>query len=124
MSQLLGKKIALMISDPWDFGTKCGVGPFYGTLTDSGTEIIAEVDIQKALIALDRSINYLGAIYDFAICHIRHECSSLSDLQSGATIAVNITLLPIQAKTFSDISPDDLGSGFAAIGSLSANSKR
>lgn len=107
-----------MISDPWEFGTECGVGPFFGKLTDSGTEKIADVDVQRALVTLDRAINYSNTNHVSAICHVRHEGASLADLEAGLHVSVNITLLPIEAKTFSGINDEDFRSGFAATGSL------
>src|SRR5882724_10837999 len=104
MSQLTGKRVALMISDPWEFGTECGAGPFDGKLTDSGTERIADVDIQRALVRLDLPIKYSNTNYVSAICHVRHQGASLDDLEAGGLhVSVNITLLPKDAKTFSDI---------------------
>jgi hypothetical protein len=118
MSQVIGKKVGLMISDPWDFGTACGVGPFYGKVTDSGTKKVADEDVQRALVTLDRPINYLNTNHVSAICSLRHEGASLDDLAAGLDVSVNITLLPIKAKTFNDINSGDFRRGFAAIGSL------
>ena len=119
MSQLSGKRVVLMISDPWDFGTACGVGPFAGTLTDFGTVRIAEQNIQRAVVTLDRPINYSSTNYFSAICQVRHEGASLDGLEAGGfRVSINITLLPKQAKTFSNISDEDFRSGFAATGSL------
>ncbi len=116
--QLTGTRVTLMISDPWDFGTECGVGPFYGKIADIGTEKIDSLDIEKALINLERSIKYSGVSYVSAICYIRHEGSSFDNLQGKATVAVNVSLTPAQAKSFTEIKDEDLRNGFEAIGSL------
>ncbi len=118
MSQLVGKKVGLMISDPWDFGTACGVGPFYGKVVDCGTKKIADEDVQRALVTLDRPINYLNTNHVSAICSVRHEGASLNDLEAGLDVSVNITLLPKAAKTLYEINGEDFREGFAAIGSL------
>ena len=118
MSKIIGKAVALMISDPWDFGTECGVGPFYGRVTDSGTKRIADEDVQRALVTLDRPINYSNTKHVSAICSVRHEGAALEDLDTGSKVSVNITLLPKEAKTFREISGDEFRKGFAAIGSL------
>jgi hypothetical protein len=118
MYRLIGKRVSLIISDPWEFGTECGFGPFYGKLTDSGAEKIADVDVQRALVTLDRPINYSNTDHVSAICHLRHEGSSLADLEAGLHVSVNITLLPIEAQTFSAINDDDFRRGYAATGSL------
>ena len=118
MYRLIGKRAALMISDPWEFGTECGVGPFYGQLTDSGTERISTVDVQRVLVALERPINYSGTIYLSAICHMRHEGNSLNDLQAKLSVSVNVTFLPKAPEKFSEISDVDFRRGFASTGSL------
>lgn len=118
MYSLIGKRVALMISDPWEFGTECGVGPFYGRFTDAGTERISTVDVQRVLVALERPINYSSTIYVSAICNMRHEGNSLNDLQAGLAISVNVTFLPKAAQKFSGISAVDFRAGFAATGSL------
>src|SRR5712691_1305982 len=118
MDRLNGKRAALTISDPWDFGTECGVGPFYGRVTDSGTKRIADEDVQRALVMLDRPINYSNTNHVSAICSVRHEGTALDDLGTESKVSVNITLLPKEAKTFREISRDDFRKGFAAIGSL------
>jgi len=115
MSQLTEKRVALMISDPWEFGTECGTGPFNGTLIDTGTERIADVEVERALVKLDLPIKYSNASYILAICHVRHEGESLDDLEAGGLVSVNISL---QTKNTSDINHDDFGNGFGATGSL------
>ena len=118
MYRLIGKRVALMISDPWEFGTECGVGPFYGQVSDSGTETISNVEVQRVLVALERPLNYSGAIYVSAMCHVRHAGNSFNDLQAGSHVSVNVTLLPKATQKFSEISDDDFRKGFAATGSL------
>ena len=112
------ERVALMISDPWEFGTKCGVGPFYGRIVDSQVEKISHVDVEAALVELESPINYLDAVHTSAICHLRHEATSFGDVQTGRAVSVNLTLLPVKAKRLSEISASDFGLGFAATGSL------
>lgn len=117
-SQLLGKRVALMISDPWDFGTECGVGPFHGKISDADSERIADVDIERVLVTFEHSIKYQMVVYLSAICHIRHEGVSFDDLRRKMPVSVNITLLPIRDKRFIDIKDADFRKGFAATGSI------
>lgn len=118
MRRLIGESVALTVSDPWEFGTECGVRSFYGKVTDFGIEKIGDVDIERTLVTLDAPINYSSANYVSAICHVRHEGASLEDLEAGLNASVNITLLPIEANTFGDINSENFRSGFAASGSL------
>lgn len=115
---LIDKRVALMVSDPWDFGTECGVGPFYARITDAGVERINGVEVERALVTLERPIEYSGDSYLSAICSIRHEGVSFNDLLSRKIISLNITLLPIPAKTFIQVNNDNFRKGFAVIGSI------
>lgn len=118
VSKLLGKRVALMISDPWEFVTECGVGPFYGEITDIGEERITSLDIERALISLERFIQCSDATYVSAICYIRHEGFSLNNLGGKATVSVNVILLPAQAMRFPEVNADDIRKGFVATGSI------
>ena len=106
----IGKKIALLISDPWDFGTECGTGPFNGCIVD--------IDKEKTLIALDRTIEYSNISYYSALCQIRHEGFSMDDLRTGKTISINAVLLPMKATKLIDVSDENYQKGFGAIGSI------
>jgi hypothetical protein len=45
---LIGRRVTLLVSDPWDFGTEHGVGPFGGTIQQVQGEVLA--------VSLDRDI--------------------------------------------------------------------
>jgi len=117
-SQLLGRRVALRISDPWEFGTECGGGPFFGHLLDFGNKKILGVDVERALVGLDPPIKYQGASYSAARCDVRHEGTSFYDLNTESRIPVNITLLPAKVTTFSDVDNHLFRRGFLATGSL------
>lgn len=70
MRRLIGESVALTVSDPWEFGTECGVRSFYGKVTDFGIEKIGDVDIERTLVTLDAPINYSSANYvrRYAMC--------------------------------------------------------
>lgn len=63
--KLCGSKVSIMISDPWDFGTECGIGPFWGIIIDTNNESL--------LVQLEKEIKYQRTDLQSAICTIRHE---------------------------------------------------
>ncbi|MBI4212248.1 MAG: hypothetical protein HY540_06385 [Deltaproteobacteria bacterium] len=105
-----GKRTTLMISDPWDFVTKCGAGPFWGQSQD--------VDGNKVLIHLVESVTYANLTYQSAICSLRHKESLL---KNGETIAMNMVLLPCRPTKLHDVSNNEFRKGLAVIGSLKVN---
>lgn len=109
-SDLVGRKVILMISDPWDFGSACGVGPFLGQLRD--------LDDERMLVVLARPISYSNAVYESAICRLRHEGTSTDELRGPARIPINITLLPTKIMNFTAMDQDLSNEGFGAIGTI------
>jgi hypothetical protein len=106
----IGMKVALLISDPWEFGTECGVGPFYGQISD--------INKERILVKLDNSIKYLKNYYTSVICDIRHEGISFDDLLKNHLVSVNMILVSIQCEKLVAIMDDDIRSGFAATGTI------
>jgi hypothetical protein len=37
-TNLLNLAVSITVSDPWEFGTECGTGPFAGTITDVASD--------------------------------------------------------------------------------------
>jgi hypothetical protein len=109
-AHLLRKRVALEISDPWDFGTECGTGAFYGLISDA--------DDKSVLVVLEDSIEYAKRVYTRAMCDVRHEGVSTVDLWQRVFIPVNVLLLTASADRFADITREDLKIAMAAIGSL------
>lgn len=113
--QTVGNLIALRISDPWDFGTQCGVGPFFGSAIDE--------DNNRLLLLFTKPITYLDLTYQSALCSLRHKGSSIRDLICGGAIAVNVVLLTDQPARLNDVRECEFKKGFAAIGSLEISKK-
>ena len=107
---LIEKRIALTISEPWDFGTECGVGPFYGYIID--------VEEKRFLIALENPITYSNATYVLANCQLRYEDDSTSDLRGRAAITVNVTLRSGQAQKLTEINGNYSGDRMTGIGTI------
>lgn len=85
-SDLTNQRVALSISDPWDFGTECGTGPFTGT--------IARIDDEHIVVWLDDPISYRGRALRIAVVRARHADERVGSVRSR-TLAANILLFPL-----------------------------
>ena len=52
-SELVGKRVKILVSDPWEFGTECGVAPF--------AAVVLAVEADAVLLSLEAPIEYRGA---------------------------------------------------------------
>lgn len=107
---MAGRGASITISDPWDFGSACGVGPFHGRIADAGP--------QKLLIILDTPIQYSNENYSSATCQVRHAGVSTHDLAAGDPVSFNIVLLPTQTDTLDHITDEQFRKGMAAVGTV------
>ena len=109
-TQLLKRKVDLFISDPWDFGTVCGSGPFSGEIT--------QFDERHILVGLDCPISYQGITYFSVLCAVRHTGVTVRAMRAGRDMHMNLILLPMHAECLSDIHVDDQRKGLAGIGAI------
>ena len=56
--------VSIFVSDPWEFGTACGVGPFCGEIADRREG--------RLLVRLCIGIEYGGVQYEGVIASARH----------------------------------------------------
>lgn len=90
-SFLLGKKIQLLISDPWDFGTELGSGPFEAIIENMSQDLL--------LIHLKKPWIYQNALWEYLVAQSREINSGLSALQTRKKILVNfIRTTPDQVR--------------------------
>lgn len=83
VEQIVGRKLSFGVSEPWDFGEKCGTGPF--------TAIAEAVVKDMLLLRLSEPIEYEGLKIEFLVATARHRGESLENLVSGSTIAIDLT---------------------------------
>lgn len=116
-AELVGKRGVLVVSDPWDFGTENGTGPFPFKIVQVG-------DPQKpdqrdsVLIRLLTPVQHRSKFWEFFTAAPRHVEASLADLSAGREVGWNLTGIPVQRL----VAPFDLswwrGGGAALIGTL------
>ena len=89
---LLGRIVELVVTDPWEFGTQHGTGPFRG-------RVIGVADTALA-IRLEKSITFAGVTFDTVVALPRLAGASFAQLLEGRKVGSNAT--PVRA---SDVDP-------------------
>lgn len=107
---LLGSKVSLFISDPWEFGTECGTGPFHGSIVD--------MDDGRIMVLLDKTILYEGYNYVICICSSRFQGKDIKDIFNKVKIPANMMLISANVRSFNDLKQQLQYQTQAAIGSI------
>lgn len=106
---LLNLSVEILVSEPWEFGTECGVGPFGGIIIDATAE--------KLLVQLSKPISYSGKTLHTVAARPRH----VGDTPEAVTtkrLSANFMLLPQQVDSVAKLQPDVTRDGVAAIGTI------
>lgn len=82
--QLDGMYVQLIVSDPWDFVTAWGSGPFKAWIVE-----IDNSSPPRLLLKLERPIEYRDCRFEFLVASPRHTHDSLADLPDGRSIHIN-----------------------------------
>jgi hypothetical protein len=114
-SPLVGAKVAILVSDPWDFVTEHGTGPFRATVlqlsdSDPGGSIL--VQLQNPLV-------YKGIRCEYIIVSPRYDGEDILSLASGKFLCCSLTQLPADRVDSAD--PFDLSwwrGGIGLLGSI------
>jgi hypothetical protein len=116
---LEGSAVSIVVSDPWEFGTEHGTGPFEATI------VLIEPDPNPpgrdpaALIQLRTALKFAGTSCEYFVAQPRHEGTSLGDLFHGP---LNCNLTAISSERATGASPLDLSwwrGGVVLLGSMS-----
>lgn len=91
MSELEGLRVNLSVSDPWDFGTIHGTGPF-------SAQVLKECspEGQRAcaiLIKLDKPLKYKDLRCEYFVASPRLERDSLDNIQQGVSVGCGLTCI-------------------------------
>lgn len=107
---IIGLNVSLVVTDPWEFGTECGTGPFPGRIID--------LEPTRALMQLHSPIDYKGRHFVGALVACRHQDATMDQIVEMREVPANIVLLAAAISSlqdFEDMRPDDC---LAVIGSL------
>jgi hypothetical protein len=102
------RAVDVWISDPWEFGTECGEGPFGAVITDQTTN--------EFLLRLEVPLLYQGRQLTNAIARPRHTGDNVAMLSLSARLDVGLLFVERSMQSLSDVSNKE--SGVPAIGSV------
>ena len=98
------------MSDPWEFCTESGTGPFNGVIKDKDTEHI--------LIELDCPIHYQGMKFKIAVSRPRHNQTQNEDILKGEPLPSNILLMTSNEMTLTEANKDKSAKYTSVIGDI------
>lgn len=108
-SRLVGEKVRVLVSDPWEFGTECGVGPFVAEIAVASRDVL--------LLRLEVPIEHRGARLVCVVARPRHARDTTESLAAG-TLAANFSLLRTVVTTESQLNDQARAGMVPAIGSV------
>ena len=120
ISMLEGLSINVVVSDPWEFGTLHGTGPFTGKILKVGVDP-SNSERQSALIQLDMPLVFEGVQCEFFVANSRHVDESLQDILNGSSVVCNLTR--ISQDHASSSNPLDLSWWRGGVGLICTLSK-
>jgi len=107
-------QISVLVSDPWEFCTKCNGGPFIGNIIDNSN--------QKILIQFPKPFAYDNMMLNAALVSCRHGMNTLNNV-GGAPIPVNIIFISGKVDSVVDAMHMSKERWIATIGSASQVAK-
>ena len=114
--KLEGMSVTIMVSDPWEFGTVHGVGPFKAKVVKIGK---GESGQLKALLRLDMPIAFEGVRYEFLVAASRSVSQPIEGLAHGSSAFCSmIAISPEQANSSKPLDVSWWRGGGALIGSI------
>lgn len=118
VAELVGMRVSITVSDPWDFGTEHGTGPFAAKVLQAGSNYWVSGE-DALLLQLETSLSYQGSTCEYFVATPRFEIGSLASLISGYKVECNFTRVPESRTTSAN--PFDLSwwrGGVGLIGTL------
>jgi hypothetical protein len=106
----------LLVSEPWEFGTANGVGPFR-------VVVIASAELRLVLLQLVERLEFEGVAIDYLIGFPRYQGSELREATDGDGLHLN--LVPVSAADVAAGRAADAAAnwrGWQLIGSLRSRS--
>jgi len=95
MNHLIGRQAILEVSDPWEFGSEHGAGPFAASIDTASP--------QGLILKLASPLTYKGLIFRSVVATARHDDKPLDTITDHGFTPVNLTPIPLHQDT----SPED-----------------
>ena len=109
-TDLLDEEVSVFVSDPWDFGVECGVGPFAAIINDAESGVM--------LVGLRTPVVYRGKAFLSIVAKPRHAALTFDALRSGSLVGANMMLLQRRVMLIAAINSSSKLGGVAAIGGV------
>jgi hypothetical protein len=92
-ANLVGMEVAIVVSDPWEFGTVHGTGPFFATVLQIGpNEWNPRTD--AILLRLESPLIYKGVTCEYFVACPRVEGGDVNALATDAEVDCALTQTP------------------------------
>jgi hypothetical protein len=101
--------VSVFVSDPWEFGSECGTGPFLGTVID--------VSPNSILVELAKPIFYGGRTLVAVIAKPRYAGDRMEALANGP-LTVNLVLITSDFLSSFAIQAESSREGIPVLGSI------
>jgi hypothetical protein len=111
--ELKGSTVSVLVSEPWEFGTEHGVGPFTATVFQVNEGGDRE---QGVLLQLTAPLTYQGVQCEYLIASPRYAGEAIGSLITGQTLPCCLTRIPEERATGPD--PFDLSAWRGGVGLL------
>lgn len=111
--KLDGMYVQLIVSDPWDFVTASGSGPFKARIVQRDNSSPPQM-----LLKLEAPIEYRGSQYEFLVVSPRHTDDSFVHLFSGRSIHINALCIDRNQLTKGDLFGSTWRGGLALTADL------
>ena len=95
LDRFIGRQVVFGVSEPWDFSTEHGVGPFPALVKAASQDAL--------LLELPALISYKGVRFDYLVATPRHVDKDLSQATDMVAIPANLT--PVPAETIKGNEP-------------------
>ena len=90
---LTGLPVKITVSEPWEFGTMHGTGPFAGQILFVGSDPNRSEKRAAALVRLDKPLFFEGVICEFFVAQPRLKDQSIETITTGASVECGLTCI-------------------------------
>lgn len=84
--------IDVEISDPWDFGTAHGTGPFQGCLIKFFASQEYGAD-KLGVVKLDEPLDFQNMRYEYLLVQSRHVDTQVAEIENGKRVLCNLSAI-------------------------------
>lgn len=121
LQHLIGEKVEIGVSDPWEFESETGTGKMPARVLQIGREMLQrgkESSTSALLLQVDQPVKYKGAICEFFVASPRHQGKDFTLLDKMAVPCAFTLIPPDRAKSENPFDLTWWRGGIGLIGGL------